>query len=1054
MMNNNLIFIGPPGSGKTYNAKYEVVKAIWNNMSDAEKHAVNSRFYNPINFCNHTFEYVQENYSPTIRVLSLHDGMTTADILEGITVTVDNGISRFVYSEKVILELINEIENSKKPGFLILDDIHRVNVTGAFGELLFALSNRNKAISLPSGRILKVPKNLYVICTMNSIPSEHTVSLSSFKNFDIVYLDTQKALLEEALRDCFYKSGYFNVDTDLLNSLIKKQIEYNELITQMSLDCITYSICTEAEKLLEIDFSQYFNRAFVDHLLTLSFPLPIESNGSIPRGYKSKYNDILREFNKLLNGLFRQFSILVSSETIDMLDSLCEKVKKEYDYYNSFLNYISPEYSNEKNKYLIGYSYFIPNSMFCIWNAYEIILNKIRSQVIPLLQQYNHDGVIQANTLPDFDRTFTSYTRDIGKTQESAILIKPYIQYRDVFVNGYTSRTKLSNERDLVNASQKYNPTYSLLFEIVNDIVTNPLINRWSIMDMLCKDSTIYNRISPDNNFAVCLLAPSDISHGIVTAESDRTSGNQSLTFYRDDLHKILYNGKEYCLPSKIQFSSSNTYSATSDCRLKGPLTGRSGNVYYIIKALVDEYLKRFIFNLRQMLNHSTDSDDIKELKNDISLVERDIATLNGIKWEGIDADERRYNLLHEINNLNTWKGMKNGDMKGVYRVMNDKYQSIMDNTGIHQMILQGPPGTSKTYGAKEFLAKQSNIFKDGKWDDNELNAMQLLTKNDEYDLPEPRDKDVYWDIIQFHPSYTYEDFVRGISVSATDDNYIDVSGEVSEGNNVKYTIKMKQPIPVSYKTVNRTLGKMARIAQENYNKEHPELSKKFYLIIDEINRANLATVFGELIYALEYRNNDVTTPYSIYNSVKLRIPDNMYIIGTMNTADKSISSIDYAIRRRFLFFPVLPNIRVVYDTVAAEWDKSVELQLFYITTRLFDKYLNEDDYSKKDIQIGHTYFIRRNIPDSEEQMKNRFLYQVIPVLREYFNDGILTDEESGVSFTDKENICMDKIIEMLDKTDIDSLEKMYEDLIKELSDPMIVQTIKEELLRNNIVVS
>ena len=103
-------------------------------------------------------------------------------------------------------------------------------------------------------------------------------------------------------------------------------------------------------------------------------------------------------------------------------------------------------------------------------------------------------------------------------------------------------------------------------------------------------------------------------------------------------------------------------------------------------------------------------------------------------------------------------------------------------------------------------------------------------------------------------------------------------------------------------------MGNIAELA-----KKHKKT--KFFLIIDEINRANLATVFGELIYGLEYRTEPVATPYSVNNNNRISMPDNLYIIGTMNTADKSIGGIDYAIRRRFLFFEQLPDVKVIKHT-------------------------------------------------------------------------------------------------------------------------------------------
>ena len=401
---------------------------------------------------------------------------------------------------------------------------------------------------------------------------------------------------------------------------------------------------------------------------------------------------------------------------------------------------------------------------------------------------------------------------------------------------------------------------------------------------------------------------------------------------------------------------------------------------------------------------------------------------------------------------------MINDSLKGAYKIMDDRYQSVMNSTGIHQMILQGPPGTSKTYGVKEFLALQAGLItKNGEsWDENALNARQLCTEDDEYVLPTeglPENNNVYWDIIQFHPSYTYEDFVRGISVSASDTNTTEIIGDVFEGSTVKYSFRMKQPTPIMYKTVNRTLGKMARIARDNYNQENPENSPKFYLVIDEINRANLATVFGELIYALEYRDSEVATPYAVDKDTRLQIPSNLYIIGTMNTADKSIASMDYAIRRRFLFFPVLPDIKVVYETVKDNWNDSAELQLFYIIEKMFESYMNSDDYNRNDVQIGHTYFLRKTEESiAKEEMRNRFLFQVVPVLREYYNDGILMDDVYGKEPTEYENACIQDIRKMIEVSDMDKLERMYEELLSKLANEEIRTGIRAALLEKNVL--
>ena len=156
---NNRIFVGPPGSGKTYGAKYEVVKTIWNLMNEEERNKKNSRYYNPKNFCEEAFLHVERNYHPGIRLASLHEGMTTSDLIEGLSVETSDGVTVFANSDKMVLNLLEEMKKDDKPGFLILDDIHRVNIVGVLGELLFAFSHRGVTVTLSTGRKICVPEN-------------------------------------------------------------------------------------------------------------------------------------------------------------------------------------------------------------------------------------------------------------------------------------------------------------------------------------------------------------------------------------------------------------------------------------------------------------------------------------------------------------------------------------------------------------------------------------------------------------------------------------------------------------------------------------------------------------------------------------------------------------------------------------------------------------------------------------------------------------------------------------------------------------------------------
>lgn len=217
--------------------------------------------------------------------------------------------------------------------------------------------------------------------------------------------------------------------------------------------------------------------------------------------------------------------------------------------------------------------------------------------------------------------------------------------------------------------------------------------------------------------------------------------------------------------------------------------------------------------------------------------------------------------------------------------------------------------------------------------------------------------------IIQFHPSYTYEDFVRGIVAKTSD---------TEEG--IVYVAENKILVEFSERALN-----------------DPE--NNYILIIDEINRANLSSVLGELIYALEYRGKAIESMYAVNNDKKVIIPPNLYIVGTMNTADRSVGHIDYAIRRRFAFIEVLP-------------EKLQDSEELYFNTTGFEKVAAlfaegnvSPDFDRKDVQIGHSYFIAKKTDADSEQKRDEIFemkmkFEVVPILFEYVKDGILTGDD------------------------------------------------------------
>lgn len=175
----------------------------------------------------------------------------------------------------------------------------------------------------------------------------------------------------------------------------------------------------------------------------------------------------------------------------------------------------------------------------------------------------------------------------------------------------------------------------------------------------------------------------------------------------------------------------------------------------------------------------------------------------------------------------------------------------------------------------------------------------------------------------------------------------------------------------------------------------------KYILIIDEINRANLPAVLGELIYALEYRGKPVESTYDIDGDRTLVLPPNLFIIGTMNTADRSVGHIDYAIRRRFAFVDVLPS-PVPVHAAAKNLFKQVS-ELFVSDYDLIDwqdpkpkrsQYV-ATDFRPEDIWIGHSYFMSDKQDDegAKAELEIRLKYEILPLLKEYVKDGLLLPE-------------------------------------------------------------
>ncbi len=323
---------------------------------------------------------------------------------------------------------------------------------------------------------------------------------------------------------------------------------------------------------------------------------------------------------------------------------------------------------------------------------------------------------------------------------------------------------------------------------------------------------------------------------------------------------------------------------------------------------------------------------DEQPSEEDGKFTEGQIKIFNGetrTPWTSQRAEKRFEKLGFQVKRFNEGEESISKDKKKVFKILK-KFK---------QIILSGPPGTGKTFSAKELVKELLGIETDKKL---------------------PKDSK-YWDIVQFHPSYNYEDFVRGVQVKTTENGQ------------------------VTYETLNKIFGDMCERA---YN----DSQKDYALIIDEINRANVSAVLGELIYALEYRDEEIKTLYKVKDDQGLTIPENLYIIGTMNTADRTIGQIDYAVRRRFAFVKCLPTESVIEDKIALGFFERVE----NIFNEDNDNYISPD-FDKDDVRIGHSYFITKDKEQPILKILYQIFYQVIPILQEYVKDGVLTESATGV---------------------------------------------------------